>query len=46
MKISTGFRMPVISSIYAGTPEDMRARVAHHRARGYKGHSIKIGALV
>lgn len=42
---STGFRMPVISSIYAGTPEDMRARVADHRARGYLGHSVKVGAL-
>ena len=37
--------MPVISSIYAGTPDDMRARVADHRSRGYRGHSIKIGAL-
>ena len=36
--------VPVISSIHAGDPEDMRARVADHRARGYKGHSIKIGA--
>lgn len=42
---STGFRMPVISSIYAGSPEDMRARVADHRARGYLGHSVKVGAL-
>lgn len=42
---ATGFRMPVISSIYAGDPEDMRARVADHRARGYLGHSVKIGAL-
>ncbi len=41
----TGFRMPTISSIYAGAPEEMRARVAEHRARGYRGHSIKIGAL-
>ena len=41
---STGQRMPVISSIHAGTPDDMRARVAEHRARGYRGHSIKIGA--
>ena len=41
---STGSRMPVISSIHAGDPEDMRARVASHRARGYLGHSIKIGA--
>lgn len=42
---ATGLRMPVISSIYAGDPEDMRARVADHRSRGYSGHSIKIGAL-
>lgn len=42
---STGTRMPVISSIYAGTPEDMRARVAAHRKMGYLGHSVKIGAL-
>ncbi|WP_282607226.1 mandelate racemase/muconate lactonizing enzyme family protein [Pelagibius sp. Alg239-R121] len=41
----TEFRMPTISSIYSGTPEDMRARVADHRARGYRGHSVKIGAL-
>ena len=41
---STGQRMPVISSIHAGTPDDMRSRVAEHRARGYRGHSIKIGA--
>ena len=40
----TESRMPVISSIHAGTPEDMRARVADHRARGYRGHSVKIGA--
>ena len=42
---STGIPMPMISSIYAGDPEDMRRRVAEHRARGYRGHSIKIGAL-
>ena len=41
----TGQRLPVISSIYAGTPEDMRARVAAHREMGYMGHSIKVGAL-
>ncbi|MEM1276198.1 MAG: mandelate racemase/muconate lactonizing enzyme family protein [Pseudomonadota bacterium] len=40
----TGVRMPIISSIYAGAPEEMRARVADHRTRGYLGHSIKIGA--
>lgn len=42
---STGLRMPLISSIHAGDPEDMRSRVADHRARGYRGHSVKIGAL-
>lgn len=42
---ATGKRMPVISSIYAGPPEEMRARVADHRKRGYLGHSVKIGAL-
>lgn len=41
----TGQRLPAISSIYAGTPEDMRARVATHREMGYMGHSIKVGAL-
>src|SRR5690625_4417084 len=42
---STGMRLPVISSIFTGSPEEMRARVAEHRAQGYMGHSIKIGAL-
>lgn len=42
---ATGQRMPTISSIYAGPPEEMRARVADHRTRGYRGHSIKIGAV-
>ena len=42
---STNLRMPIISSIYAGDPDAMRARVADHRARGYRGHSVKIGAL-
>src|SRR5262245_64474269 len=39
----TGVRMPVISSIYAGDPEDMRRRVAEHRRAGYTAHSVKIG---
>lgn len=39
----TDVRMPVISSIYMGEPEDMRRRVAAHRAMGYVGHSVKIG---
>ena len=37
-------RLPVISSIHAGDPDDMRKRVAQHRAKGYLGHSVKIGA--
>ncbi|MCP3424713.1 mandelate racemase/muconate lactonizing enzyme family protein [Rothia sp. AR01] len=39
----TNVPMPLISSIHTGDPEEMRARVADHRARGYLGHSIKIG---
>lgn len=39
----TDVRMPVISSIYMGDPQDMRKRVAEHRAMGYVGHSVKIG---
>ncbi|MCF1595857.1 mandelate racemase/muconate lactonizing enzyme family protein [Streptomyces muensis] len=42
---STDLPMPMISSIHAGEPEEMRARVADHRARGYLGHSIKVGSL-
>jgi L-alanine-DL-glutamate epimerase-like enolase superfamily enzyme len=41
---STGIPMPTISSIHAGPPEDMRARVAEHRSMGYRGHSLKVGA--
>jgi len=41
---STGDLLPVISSIHVGTPEDMRERVRDYRARGFRGHSIKIGA--
>ena len=36
--------LPVISSIGGDTPEAVRAKVAAHRAEGFKGHSIKIGA--
>lgn len=36
--------VPVISSIGGDTPEAMRAKVTAHRAQGFKGHSIKIGA--
>ncbi|TPL36035.1 mandelate racemase/muconate lactonizing enzyme family protein [Mesorhizobium sp. B2-4-6] len=39
----TNLNMPVISSIYMGDPEDMRRRVAEHRAQGYIAHSVKIG---
>lgn len=40
----TADAMPVISSIPAGEPEDMRRNVAEHRARGYRSHSVKVGA--
>ncbi|MER9370494.1 mandelate racemase/muconate lactonizing enzyme family protein [Mesorhizobium sp. M0518] len=39
----TDVRMPVVSSIYMGAPDDMRRRVAEHRAIGYICHSVKIG---
>lgn len=39
----TDVKLPVISSIYAGDPEDMRQRVAEHRRAGYTSHSVKIG---
>lgn len=39
----TNQRLPLISSIYAGEPEEMRRRVADFRQRGYRGHSVKIG---
>lgn len=38
----TGLKLPIISSIYVGPPEDMRRRVAEHRRRGYLGHSLKL----
>lgn len=41
---STGARMPLIDSIHAGEPDDMRQRVAAYRAKGFRGHSIKVGA--
>lgn len=34
----------MISSISGGSPEEMRANVATHRAKGFLGHSIKVGA--
>lgn len=39
----TDVRMPVISSIYTGDPDDMRRRVAAHREQGYTAHSVKVG---
>ena len=36
--------IPVISSIGSDTPDAMRANVQRHRAMGFKGHSVKIGA--
>ncbi|HIW47323.1 MAG TPA: hypothetical protein H9884_10555 [Candidatus Yaniella excrementigallinarum] len=42
---SVATAMPMISSIHAGEPQEMRQRVSEHRARGYRGHSVKIGAL-
>ena len=41
----TNQTLPVISSIPADTPGNMRQNVADHRINGYKGHSIKVGAL-
>ncbi len=35
--------LTLVSSVYLGEPEDMRARVAHYRELGYVGHSIKVG---
>ena len=40
---STNEPLPLISSIYAGTPDDMRERVKRHRDIGYRGHSVKLG---
>ncbi|KAF4535025.1 Muconate-lactonizing protein [Lasiodiplodia theobromae] len=38
----TGDAMPIITSIGVDEPEAMRGRVAEYRAKGAKGHSIKI----
>ncbi|PYH85099.1 enolase 2-phosphoglycerate dehydratase [Aspergillus uvarum CBS 121591] len=38
----TNTAMPVISSIHVGEPAEMRQRVADHRTRGYRGHSVKV----
>jgi len=40
----TDGRLPVISSVHVGDPDDMRARVEEHRQQGYRGHSVKVGA--
>jgi len=39
----TDVPMGLISSIYTGAPDDMRARVQAHREAGYRGHSFKLG---
>ncbi|PSK41779.1 hypothetical protein B9Z65_9165 [Elsinoe australis] len=39
----TDNKLAVIDSIPMGTPEQIRQRVASHRANGYMGHSIKVG---
>ncbi|MDX1523077.1 MAG: mandelate racemase/muconate lactonizing enzyme family protein [Anaerolineae bacterium] len=39
----TQVKLPIISSIYTGDPEDMRRRVNEHRQQGYRGHSVKVG---
>lgn len=38
----TDLKLPIISSIHVGAPEEMRKRVAEHRSRGYAGHSVKL----
>ena len=40
----TDLRLPLISSIHAGDPTDVRKRVDDHRNQGYRGHSVKIGS--
>ncbi|MEM7343119.1 MAG: mandelate racemase/muconate lactonizing enzyme family protein [Chloroflexota bacterium] len=39
----TQVKLPIISSIYTGEPDDMRRRVQAHREQGYRGHSVKVG---
>ncbi|WP_343562257.1 mandelate racemase/muconate lactonizing enzyme family protein [Kiloniella sp. b19] len=41
---STGKPMPVMTSCYAGDPDDMRERIREYREQGFRGHSFKIGA--
>lgn len=36
-------RMPLISSIPMGSPEEMRGHVERYRSMGYTAHSLKIG---
>jgi L-alanine-DL-glutamate epimerase-like enolase superfamily enzyme len=38
----TSTKLPIISSIHVGDPEEMLVRVAEHRRSGYVGHSIKV----
>lgn len=38
----TNVKLPLISSIHVGEPEDMRTRVAECRKKGYVGQSVKI----
>lgn len=40
----TGKSVPLISSIYSDSPENMRAHIDRLRKQGFRGHSIKIGA--
>ncbi|MGP6176218.1 mandelate racemase/muconate lactonizing enzyme family protein [Microbacterium sp. A196] len=39
----TDQRMPLISSIPMGSPEQMRSQVEKYRSMGYRAHSLKIG---
>ena len=38
-----GKRLPLISSVSAGTPQQMRETVRSFRSRGYLAHSLKVG---
>ncbi|KAJ4986759.1 mandelate racemase muconate lactonizing protein [Stagonosporopsis vannaccii] len=39
----TDVKLSMMSSIGVCSPAEMRSKVAEYRAKGYKGHSIKIG---
>lgn len=39
----TDVKLSMISSIGVCSPSEMRNKVAEYRAKGYKGHSVKIG---